>query len=430
MSTAASFASPTFPDSDSSSMTDTFRPENDQQVLDALQWAAAEEHALEVVGSGTKTGFGRLIEAGARLDVSGLGGIGLYEPQELVLTAKASTPMAEIEAALTEKGQHLAFDPPDLGRLLGGDGRGNVGGTLGGAIGCNLAGPRRLKAGAARDHLLGFSAVSGRGETFKSGGRVVKNVTGFDLAKLISGSFGTLAVMTEVSVKVLPAPEKTRTVLVFGCADADATRAMTAALHSPYEVASAAHLPAAIAGASDVSHVTGAGGAVTAVSVEGPGPSVEFRCRALRGLLAPFGQIEELHSANSAALWREIRDVVYFTATGDQRPVWRLSVPPADGARVAAEILGNVDGQAYYDWGGGLVWLALNESESAGHRTVREAVTRSGGHATLVRAIAETRAQVPVFHPQPAPLAELTRRVKEGFDPNGVLNPGRMYEGV
>jgi len=410
------------------------RPKNADELLDAVKWAVAEASPLEIVGAGSKRALGRPGQADRTLDVSKLSGIGLYEPNELVLGAAAGTPLAEIEAALAAERQMLAFEPPDLGPLLGGASGKQ---TLGGVIACNLSGPRRIKAGAARDHFLGFTAVSGRGEAFKAGGRVVKNVTGYDLCKLIAGSYGTLAVMSAVTVKVLPAPEKTRTVLVFGLDDARAGEAMAAALGSAHEVSGAAHLPATLAARSGVSYVMEAKVAVTALRVEGPGPSVEHRCAALREALGGYGATEELHGHNSGAFWREVRDVSAFAgaADGDGRLVWRLSVPPSEGARVVAAIAGEVgDHEALYDWGGGLVWLALpmshNMRDDAGAPAVRAAVAASGGHATLFRAPADIRAAVEVFQPLDAGPAGLTARLKENFDPNGVLNPGRMYAGV
>ncbi|MBI2585336.1 MAG: glycolate oxidase subunit GlcE [Rhodospirillales bacterium] len=411
-------------------MTETLKPKDAAQVLEAVKWAAGEGTPLEILGRGSKRGFGRAVEPGLGLDLSGLSGIGRYEPNELFMTAFAATPMAEIEAALRQNNQQMAFEPADLGPLFGGD---EDRGSIGGAIACNLAGPRRVKVGAARDHFLGFSAVSGRGEVFKSGGTVVKNVTGFDLSKLLAGSFGTLAVMTEVTFKVLPAPEKTRTVLVLGLPDAAAAMTMARALGSAHEVSSAAHLPKAAAGRSQVSYVAGAGRAVTAIRVEGPGPSVEHRCRALKELLKGKGEIEELHSENSQALWREIRDATLLgSANGDPggRQVWRLSVPPMAGPGAAEALARDLAGEALYDWGGGLVWLAIAARPDAGHEKVRAAVAAAGGHATLVRAADEVRARVPVFEPQAARLGQLTARIKQAFDPKGVLNPGRMYEGV
>ena len=316
----------------------------------------------------------------------------------------------------------------DLRAPGGADLRAPGGATLGGALACNLSGPRRIKAGAARDHFLGMHAVSGRGERFKAGGRVVKNVTGYDVCKLLAGSYGTLALMHEVTVKVLPASERTRTVLVFGLEPAAALDALGAALGSAHEVSGAAHMPAEVAARSAVSYVSGAGAAVSAVRVEGFPASVEARCEALRALLGPFGAVEELHSKNSATLWREIRDVRAFA--DDSRPLWRLSVPPASGAAAAARVAEAADVRALFDWGGGLLWLAVDGAPDAGEVPVRAAAMAVGGHATLVRADAPTRAARAVFQPQATGLAALTARIKRAFDPTGVLNPGRMYAGV
>ncbi len=422
-------------------MTTTFKPENADQVVEAVAWAAAEGQPLEVAGRGTKRGLGRPVQAAHGIDLSGLSGITLYEPEELVLSARAGTPLAEIEAALAAQHQQLAFEPGDLGPLFGAAaGRGSIGGTLA----CNLAGSRRIKAGAARDHFLGATAVSGRGEAFKFGGRVVKNVTGYDLCKLLAGSHGTLALMTDVTVKVMPAPEKTRTVLLLGLDDPGARAAMTRALQSSQEVSGAAHLPAAIAARSAVSYIAQAGGAVTALRVEGPGPSVDYRCKALREDLADLAESEELHSMNSAVLWRELRDVAPF-AGQPERPLWRVSVAPQDGAGLAAAVARDLDAEYFYDWGGGLIWLApaapgpaapgpaapgKDAGADAGAARIRAALGANGGHGTLIRAPAEIRAAVPVFQPQDPAMAALTTRVKDSFDPKRVLNPGRMYAGV
>ncbi|WP_119460353.1 glycolate oxidase subunit GlcE [Rhodospirillaceae bacterium SYSU D60014] len=412
-------------------MTTVLRPETPAQVAEAVAWAAADEAPLELVGAATKRGLGRPVQAGHTLDLSALYGITLYEPEELVLSAGAGTPLAEIETALAGKQQQLAFEPPDLGPLFGAPaGKG----TIGGALACNLSGPRRIKAGGARDHFLGFKAVSGRGEAFKAGSRVVKNVTGYDLCKLLAGSYGTLVALTDVTIKVLPAPEKTRTLLLVGLADAVAVRAMSRALQSSHEVSGAAHLPAALAAALPVELVARAGDAVTAIRVEGPGPSVEFRCAALRRELADLGAAtEELHSHNSALFWRGLRDVAPFVADR-QTAVWRLSVPPMAGAQVVTTLVAALDvlgkSQYFYDWGGGLIWFALPATADAAAETVRGAIAACGGHATLVRAPDETRVAVPVFQPQPEPLALLSRRVKESFDPRRILNPGRLSAAI
>ena len=405
-------------------MAESLAPTDADGLADAVRWAVAGEQPLEVVAGGSKQGLGRPVQSAATLSLAAFDGIVDYQPSELVLTAQAATPLAAIEAAAEAERQMLAFEPADYGPLLGADGSA----TLGGALACNLSGPRRPKAGAARDHFLGAHAVSGRGERFKAGGRVVKNVTGYDVCKLLAGSYGTLAVMHEVTIKVLPAPERTRTVLVFGLAPAAAVDALGAALGSAHEVSGAAHLPAEVAARSDVSYVAGAGAAVTAVRVEGFPASVGARCAALRALLGRFGAVEELHSRNSGTLWREIRDVRAFA--DESGPLWRLSVPPASGAEAAARVADKAEVRALFDWGGGLVWLAVEGAEDAGEAAVRAAASALGGHATLVRADAPTRAARAVFQPQARGMAALTARIKRAFDPAGVLNPGRMYAGV
>ncbi len=409
-------------------------PATAAELRDAVAWAAAEDVQLEVVGHGSKRGLGRPVQAASPLDLSRLQGIVAYEPEELVLSARTGTPLAEVETLLAGRRQMLAFEPPDFAPLWGGL---PGAGSLGGAIACNLAGPRRIMAGAARDHVLGFSAVSGRGEAFKAGGRVVKNVTGYDLCKLMAGSFGTLAVMDEVTLKVLPAPETARTVLLFGLDPEAATAALAEALGSTCDVSGAAHLPGAAASRSGVDDVRRAGASVTAVRVEGTAVSVAARTESLRLLLADRGRAaSELHTTPSRLFWREVRDVLPLLP-GDALALWRVSVPPGAGAGVAAVVAG----EHFFDWGGGLVWIAVEASlgpgapgEDFGAGALRAAIASSGGpwggHATLMRAPEPVRASVPVFEPLAPALAALTRRVKLGFDPNRILNPGRMYPGI
>jgi len=407
-------------------MSENLRPDTDSQVRELVAWAAAEGAPVEIRGAGTKRGLGRPLQATHTLDLSGLAGITLYEAEELVLSARAGTTVAAIEETIAASGQELAFEPPDFGPLYG---RPAGEQTIGGVLSANLAGSRRIKAGSGRDHFLGVQMVTGRGELIKSGGRVVKNVTGYDLCKVIAGAHGTLGAMVDVTVKVLPRGEKTRTALVLGLEDRRAVEALTAALGSAHEVSGAAHLPAEIAALSGVSLVADAGGAVTAIRVEGPGPSVEHRCRAIRHMLADFGPTEELHSANSRALWREVTDVAPFAADRSEA-IWRLSVPPTAGVSVAAAIGAGGSMRHYFDWGGGLIWLALAPGEDARADEVRRAIEEAGGHATLIRAPEGLRASVPVFQPQSPGLAALTKRIKASFDPQAVLNPGRMYAGV
>jgi len=405
----------------------TYAPTTDDQVRDLIAWAFAEKAPLEIIGRGSKRDLGNpMAEAEgnlATLDLSALAGVGLYEPGELVLTAAPGTPMAEIDALLAEHNQRLAFEPMDMGLVLGGPADA---GTLGGMISCNLAGPRRISAGAARDHILGVKGVTGRGENFKSGGRVVKNVTGYDMSKLMTGAYGTLGAMTELSIKVLPVPEKAWTVLVFGLDDAAAIRALAQAAGSRHEVSGLAHLPASAAAKSGVGYVASSAASVTAIRLEGPGPSVEYRAAALKEELKSFGEVEELHSKNTGDLWREIRDVRLLDADA---VLWRLSVAPSAGAAVVADIrqrLGEQKSEVTYDWQGGLIWLAPGGGQDPAVDAVRGAVDAVGGHATLIRAPIEARRAASVFHPQAPALAALSRRLKDALDPHGVFNPGRL----
>jgi glycolate oxidase FAD binding subunit len=408
-------------------MTDTLKPRTAKDVEDAVQWALGKGRALELVGNATKRAIGRPAQSDLTLDLSGLTGVILYEPQELVLSAQAGTPLAAIEALLAAQGQHLAFEPMNYGVLLNGAA---ASGTIGGTLAANLCGPRRIAAGAARDHFLGFEAVSGRGEIFKSGGRVVKNVTGYDLCKLIAGSWGTLAALTMVTIKTLPRPQTQATVVLAGLDDATAVRAMTTAMATSCDVSGASHLPAAVAGRVGLRAADGR--SLTLLRLEGVAPSVAHRKAVLIEAMQAFGAAEACEENGSRDLWHAVRDVTPFAGTAAMaaRPVWRVVTVPSRGAELARMITATAEAEVLYDWAGGLVWIMLPPSDDAGAALIRRAVSACGGQATLIRAPAATRAATHVFAPQEAALAALTRRVKQGFDPNGVLNPGRMWAGV
>jgi glycolate oxidase FAD binding subunit len=401
-----------------------FVPTSIDELREAIGIALAAEEPVELVAGGTKRGLGRPLQTPHAVDLTRLSGIRDYAPSELVLTAGAATPLTAIDRALAAAGQMLAFEPPDWRGLLG-----QVHGsqTLGGVIACNLSGPRRVKAGAARDHFLGFQAVSGRAEIFKAGGKVVKNVTGYDLPKLMAGSYGTLAALAEITVKVLPRPETAATVLVTGVAPDAAVQVMAAALGSPHEVSGAAYLPP---GGPRLPPLPASGAVM--LRIEGPAPSVAYRREALLREHAAAGETAALGDAETAALWRDVANVAPLADLAD-RAIWRLSVAPSRGAEVAREIARAIDAAWFLDWGGGLVWLAAVEPGDAGAAVIRGAIHGAAGgqgHATLVRGSPGLRAAVPVFEPQPGPLAALSRRVKESFDPRHLLNPGRMVEGV
>jgi glycolate oxidase FAD binding subunit len=403
------------------------KPRDAAEVEEAVRWALAGDKTLELVGRGTKRSIGRAAQWDATLDLSGLSGITLYEPAELVLSAKAGTSLAEIEQRVAANGQELAFEPMDYGPLLG---MAAGAGTIGGALAANLSGPRRIKAGSARDHFLGVNAVSGRGEAFKSGGRVVKNVTGYDLCKLLAGSWGTLAAMTEVTIKTLPRAETEETILVLDLDETTAGKVMAAVMGSYADASAAAHLSRAVA--ARIAETIAARGAVTAFRLEGVAPSVAHRRGVLEKLIAPFGALGALGQAASREFWRSIRDVAPYAAAGPagERDVWRISTAPSRGTEIGHTLAEEAQAEILYDWAGGLIWAALPPSGDAGAGLVRSIVAAVGGHATLVRAPAAVRAAVAVFAPEAPGLAALTRRVCAGFDPRGVLNAGRMWAGV
>ncbi len=392
-------------------------PTRPAEVADIIRAHASDRKPLAVQGQGTKSGLGRPVTAEDTLSLRGLSGIVSYQPEELVLTAKCGTPLAEITDALAAKRQHLAFEPIASASLFGPS---NEGGSIGGVLAANLAGPRRPSAGAARDHGRGFTAVHGLGEEFKAGGKVVKNVTGYDLPKLLAGSMGTLAALTEVTVKVLPAPEKQRTVLVPVADAAAGHRHMIALLQDAFEIDGAAFLPAAVAARSSVDLVRAPGSALVALRLSGAPGSCADRCGGVRQLLGVPS--EELHSMRSRSLWAEIRDVATLLPES-AACLWRVSVPPSAGAKVASA-LGKGD-DWLMDWGGGLLWIARADASAADAAQVRAALSDCGGHATLMRGPEALRREIDVFACDVPPA--LLQRVKAAFDPHGILNPGRMY---
>ena len=398
------------------------------ELRDQIAGTLAAEEPVEVVAGGSKRGLGRPIQAAHQLDLTRLSGIRDYAPSELVLTAGGGTPLAEIERALEEAGQMLAFEPPDWRGLLGPGGEDGMGPSLGGVLACNLAGPRRIKAGAARDHFLGFRAVSGRGEIFKAGGKVIKNVTGYDLPKLMAGSYGTLAALEEITVKVLPRPETVETLLFVNIEPAAAGHLMTAVLGAPHEVSGAAYLPAGTAMPSAALNSDG----TVALRLEGPARSVEFRRDSLIREYITDGVCEILSGSEAIAFWRAVGEAAPFSGLAGHA-IWRISVASARGAELGLEISGALDAVWFLDWGGGVLWMALPEAGDAGAEVIRVAIRgpdrRGTGHATLIRGSPALRGSVAVFEPQPAPLAALSRRVKDAFDPAHILNPGRMVEG-
>ncbi|WP_299846813.1 glycolate oxidase subunit GlcE [uncultured Roseovarius sp.] len=372
-------------------------PETEADLAELITQA---DGPLRIQGGGTRP-IGAPTN-GAVLSTSALTGIELYEPGALTLVVRAGTPLSAVEKALDAEGQRLAFEPMDHRRLLGTTGAP----TIGGVVAANVSGPRRIQVGACRDHLLGVRFVDGQGQVLKNGGRVMKNVTGYDLVKLMAGSYGTLGVLTEVSLKVLPKSHATGVLLLEGLSDAQAVKALSAALGSPYEVTGAAHLQKGMDGAP-----------VTMIRLEGFENSVAYRAGEMQKLLAGFGDFTvETDPERTRAGWHYIRDVVPFE--GRAGDVWRLSVKPSDAPGIVAGLPGV---EALYDWGGGLVWLLVADGSGLNATRIRAAVTARGGHATLIRG---TSAEA--FQPLAPAIAALQDGLRRKFDPRGLFNPGLM----
>jgi glycolate oxidase FAD binding subunit len=389
-------------------------PRDEQEASRIISDAAQAGTKLQVFGRNTKAALGRPVDADTGVSSMELKGVTLYEPAELVIAARSGTPVSEVVRTLAEKGQELPFEPMDYRSLLGSQGEP----TIGAVAAMNISGPRRIMAGAARDSLIGVRFVNGRGEVVKSGGRVMKNVTGLDLVKLMAGSWGTLGFLTEVTFKVLPKQERMATLVIRGLDDRRAIDALAQALGSPYDVTGAAHLPG-----------RDRQGAHTIIRLEGFSVSVDYRLGELRRLVRKLGSTDILEGRGADALWQSVRDATAFSGLGE-RAVWRVSTAPMKGPDLVAQVAQEVDAQWFYDWGGGLVWIATPTVGDAGAAPIREATRALGGHAILVRAPEALRSELDVFEPQADPVMALTRGIKASFDPSGILNPGRMYAGI
>lgn len=396
----------------------TLIPNTEADAAYIVRNAATQGTTLAVCGGNTRSGFGNPVRAEDVLSARGLAGIIDYDPAEMVMTARAGTPVEEIEAALSANRQMMAFEPMDHRDIMGTTGEP----TIGGVFAANVSGPRRFVAGAARDSLLGIRFVNGRGEVIRSGGRVMKNVTGLDLVKLLAGSHGTLGFLTEVTFRVLPVPQTVETVVISGLDDAAAAKVMAAAMALPVEVSGAAHLPQSVKGRFIGGRLPEA--EATLLRLEGLEASVAVRAEKLATVMAAAGPVSRLKADESRRLWQEIRDVTPYAAS-QQKPLWRVSVAPSVGHQLVAALRLEAGIDAFYDWQGGLVWMQM-EADPEAELLRRYIRGLGGGHATLVRALERVRGLVPAFEPQVDAVAALSARVKQKLDPLGIFSSFKM----
>jgi glycolate oxidase FAD binding subunit len=391
-----------------------FAPASGEEASDIIRDACANNRTMCVEGGGTRTGLGRPVVSDDTLSTRNLSGILIYEPAEMMIRARAGTPLAEIEAALESNNQMLPFEPVDYRHVYGTQGSPSIGALAA----CNLSGSRRIRAGAARDSLIGVRFINGAGQELSSGGRVMKNVTGLDLVKLQAGAFGTLGLLTEVTFKLLPKPEATGSLVLDSLDEVNAIKAMGTALQSPFEVSAAAHV------------VNASGGTQTAIRVEQFKPSVDYRLGELQKRLAEFGTARVLEDQESQSFWQDVRDVKVLSCAADSA-IWRISIRPS-AATASLQNLRNagLQFQSLLDHGGGLIWLSVDADGDAGAGKIRSAIPAGAGHAMLVRAPDAVRQSVPVFQPLAEPVMKLTAGIKKSLDAGGIFNPGRMYAGI
>lgn len=399
-------------------MSEILLPATEAEAADIICEHAQSGRALAIIGGNTRAGFGNRVEAEVCLSSRNISGIVAYNPAEMVMTVKAGTPVAEVEAALISANQMMVFEPMDHRPVMGTAGEP----TIGGIFAANVSGPRRFVAGAARDSLLGIRFINGKGEAIKAGGRVMKNVTGLDLVKLLAGSYGTLGFLTEVTFRILPIPPAQTTLLISGLEDEAATHVMAAAMATSTEVSGAAHLPESVK--SRFLRGSLPDGAATVLRVEGLEASVQARVQKLQTTLSAFGPSTLQDSEESKVLWHEIRDVTPFAADL-KKPLWRVSVAPSQGHKLVAALRLEAGIDAFYDWQGGLVWMQMEAGIEADLLS-RHIRTLGGGHSTLIRALHIERHGIAAFEPLTAAEHELSRRIKAKLDPAGIFNPGKM----
>ncbi len=403
-------------------MQNLLRPATDWELARLLADATAAGTPVEVFGGRSKTGYGRPTSQNLAVSTDVLRRMHSYNPREPILTAEAGCLVSEVERELANHGAMLGFEPLDVAGLFGGEaGRS----TIGGLVATNLAGCRRLAAGDVRDNLLGIRLVNGKGEIVQAGGPLERASTGIDLRRILAGSWGTLGVIVEVSLRVARQPEETTTAIVLDLAEEIAIEALSDVSRAPLDLSAAIHLEAALARRLWLEPLARTNQAVTAIRLEGTAASNSERLESLRELLKPYGKIELLDHEASLAFWHEMRQLSVLQAS--DRPLWRVLTRPSAAFDIVSGIRRYMPADAYYDWSGGLIWLEVPHAADAGATEIRRVLATAGGEATLVRASDEQRRDIDVFQPMEHGIELMTRRVKQVFDPGGILNPGRMY---
>ena len=400
-----------------------FNPSSREEIAEIIRNCYKKNIPLEINGSKSKNKIGRNFQAEKTLDLTSYSGIIDYKPEELYIKVKAGTPINSIIEELDKHDQQLAFEPIDFGFLFNGK---SNNGTIGGVISCNFAGPRRFKVGSARDHLLGFQGINGKGEIIKSGGTVVKNVTGYDLCKLISGSFGTLSVLTELSVKVLPKPQSSKTLIINNPHIKKAIEYLGTALSSPSDPSGGVFYPEQFDQSftfNDLTHK----GALTAIRIEGPSNSVDHR---IKNLSAELGLLENeysiLESVQTKIFWNKTKNLEIFS--NSKKNLLRIVVPISETLSVLQKMK-PYEINYFLDWGGSLIWVELEKISLKILREIKDITQRHSGYFTIIKVEDDLKASADIFTIDPIKY-KISEKIKKSFDPKRIFNPGKMYSGI
>ena len=401
----------------------TFKPTTREEISEFVRECYKKSIPIEISGHKSKRNIGRNFQTEKTLDLSKYSGIIEYKPEELYIKAKAGTPIREIISELDKNNQQLAFEPVDFGLLFSGK---KNDGSIGGVIACNFAGSRRFKAGSVRDHVLGFQGVNGKGEIIKSGGTVVKNVTGYDLCKILSGSFGTLTVLTEVSVKVLPKPPTNKTLIIDNPHLKKALEYLNLALSSSSDPSGGVFYPEYFRNNFTFNDLT-TEGAITAIRVEGPNDSVDYRIKKLcKELAINTNEIAVLDTEQSNIFWEKTRSLVVFSELKNN--LLRIVVPASETFEVLTK-LKIYEIKHFVDWGGNLIWLQIDKISTKILKEIKNIVVEASGYLTVIKIEENLKATIDVFTIDSIKY-KISERIKKSFDPKRILNPGKMYSGI
>ena len=406
-------------------------PQNEKEVSNFIKKFYKSGIPIELIGSGSKRKIGKPLQCAKTLSLAKLDGIIEYLPEELYIKVKACTSIKQIEEELKKNKQQLAFEPIDFGYLFN---RKSDFGTSAGQVACNISGPRRFKAGSVRDHVLGFRGVNGKGEIIKSGGNVVKNVTGYDLSKLVCGSYGTLIALTEITFKVLPKPEESKTLIIHKQKVEPASFLLEKATSSSNDISGSAFFPdeprisecamniEKTFKLNDLKH----GGSLTAFRIEGSKNSIDQRIKNLiYELKAVNLNISVLDNYQSEIFWNKVRSLEFFSLSKNN--ILRIVIPPSECVQLVYQFSNKF--KYYLDWGGPLMWMEAFELSEEMFESIRKKVVNHGGYVTMIKNSNYLPYVEDVFTIN-RDRFNISQNIKKSFDPKRILNPGKMYTGI